>query len=233
VALDDLNDRVKEQLASIAGRVRESTLWNQLVEKFQDMSPNAQKITLGGGAFLLALFLMAIPWTFYSSSQDEIQTFEEKKSTLRDLYRVWRTSAAIPPSTQTFSAAELRGAVSGVLASIQPRLLPEQTVSINDFDNSSSVSSAIPKGLTQQGVIVNLNDLNLDQVVKVGASLQTLRTTAKVTGVRIQAQPPPNNHYFSVTFKIVAFNLPPEATSKTPGKPGAKPSLPKPGAAGG
>jgi hypothetical protein len=178
--------------------------------------------------------LLSIPWTFYSSSQDQVQTFEDKKTTLRELYRVWRTSAAIPPSTQTFSASELRGAVSSALNSIQPRLMPEQTISINDFDNSSAVSSAIPKGLTQQGVVVNLSDLNLDQVVKVGASLQGLRTTAKVTGVRIQAQAPPNDHYFSVTFKVVAFNLPPDLLSKTSGKPGAKmPSLPRPGGAGG
>lgn len=232
MALEDVKERLKEQALATLQRVRESSAWIQFMEKYQDLGPGAQKAVLAGGSFVLALILFLLPWTFFSSSQNTMGDFEAKKQLMRELFHVSRAASALPMTPQAMTPGDLRSAVQNVLSTERPLLLPEQTLSVTDFDNVTAGSSALPKGLTQKGVIVNLSRLNLDQVVKIGTRLQALRSTAKMVATKIQSTAA-DPHYFDATFKIVAFNLPAEPAPKTaPGKAGAKPTA-KPTAAAG
>lgn len=224
MAFEILTDQIKEQLQATAGRISESPAWNQLVEQFQDRSPAAQRAILASLGFALALIIFWIPWMFFSDSMDTLSRFEDKKKIARDAYHFGRTASAIPATNDTMSTMDLRNAVNGVLTSAEPMLLPEQTVSINEFDNSKAQSTALPKGLAQPGLMVSLTKLNLAQATNIGARFQSLRKTVTLVGVSIKAMTqPPGDHYFDATYKIVAFNLPPEPAAKPGQKPGAKP----------
>lgn len=224
MALDDLKDRLREQGTALLARIQESSVYNELNEKFLDLNPNAQKAALALSGVIFALFLFLFPWIFFSSSQDQMAAFEDKKQMLRELFRTSRTAASLPPTPGVISPSELRMAISGVLSTEKPPVLQEQQLSISDFDNEKISSSALPKGLTQKGVIVMLSKLTVDQIVKVGGRLQSLRPTAKLVGVKAQASAQ-DPHYFDVSFKVVGFNLPQPAVPAAKGaKPGAKAS---------
>ena len=225
MAFEDLRDRVREQLTTLSARVQESPAWNELMERYLDLNPTAQRAALAGVGALAALILFLLPYAFFSASQDNMTAFEEKKQMMRELFRVSRAANVLPPAPPPMTSDDLRGAVQGVLGSERPPLLPEQTLSIIDFDNSKAQGSALPKGLTQKGVMVNLSRLNVDQIARISGRLQTLRPTAKITGLKVQAtsQDP---HYFDVTFRVVAFSLPQSAPP--PARPGGKPSPSKP-----
>lgn len=230
MALEDIKEQLREQLQTLAARVQESPAWQEAMERYQSLTPTAQKGVLGGIGALAALILFLIPYLFFAASQSTLAEFEEKKQLIRELYRYSHAATTMGPAPMPVSAGELRNAIQGVLASQSPPLLPEQTLGINDFDNSKAKSAALPMGLTQSGVAVSLSRLNLDQVVKVGAALQDLRPTAKVIGVKVQATAA-DPHYFDVTYKLVAFNLPVEPVAAPAGKPGAaKPGAKPPGA---
>jgi hypothetical protein len=226
MALDDIKDRIQEQAVAFYGRLQESSAWNRLTEKYQDLSPNGQKGALAGVGALAALILFMIPYTFYSSSQSELKEFEDKKATIRDLYQTSRAANALPPSPGQIGISDLKSLVQNVLDTEHPVLLPEQKLSVIDLDTSKIPD--LPKSLTRAGVLVNLGQLNLDQVVNIGSHLQALRPTVKLTSLNVRANVK-DPHYFDVTLKLVALSLPAEAVAKpAPGKFGAKPSFNKP-----
>jgi hypothetical protein len=223
VAANDVKDRLRESLGSVATRIQESAAFHQLMEKYQSLSQNGQRIALAGSGFLLALLLFLLPWTFYSSSQDHVADFEDKKKMIRDMFRYTHEASTLPRGPEPLASAQLRSIVQGTLAGVRPTLLPEQTAGIEDFDNTLAKSEALPKALTQKGVTVRLSRLNLDQLVTIGTKLKELRPTVKLVGLRVQANQP-DPHYFDVSYKLVAFDLPGEMAPKgPPGKPGSKP----------
>ncbi len=218
MALDDIKDRLREQVQTTIARIEESAAWAQLMERYQGLTPNAQKLSLAGVGAAAAFVLFMFPWIFFSGSQTSLTEFEDKKQLIRDLFRYSHAASTMPMAPLPVSAGDLHNAIQGVLSNQSPSLLPEQTVAITDFDNSKAKSAGLPQGLTQNGVMVSLSRLNLDQLVKIGSQLQDLRPTVKMVGLKVQATPA-DPHYFDVTFKMVAFNLPPI-------------DLPKPGAKG-
>lgn len=220
MAFEDLKDQLRDQITSLKVRIQESSAWNELMDRYLDLNPPAQKAVLALTGAVFALVLFSIPYYFFSSSQDSVAYFEEKKQMIRDLYRVSRAVNALPPAPPPMSTEELRSAVQGILSSERPSLLPDQIVSITEFDNSKGQGATLPKSLAQKGVAVNLSRLNVDQIARIGGRLQGLRPTIKMTGLRVQAtaQDP---HYFDVTYRLVAFGVPSAAEPPAPSRPGA------------
>lgn len=233
MASDDLKDKFVEQLKAVGARIEESAAWNQLMERYQGLSQTAQRASLAAVGVIFALLFFLLPWSFFSSSQDHVAEFEDKKKMIRDMFRYSHLASSIPRGPEPVSQAQLRSLVQGTLGSVRPTLLPEQTQGIEDFDNQmvAGKSDALPKALTQKGIVIKLSRLNLDQVITIGTKFKEIRPTVKIVGLKVQANQP-DPHYFDVSYKLVAFDLPAEPAPKTtPGKPGLKPPAPpKPGA---
>ena len=228
MAASDVKDRIRESFAAGLTRIQESPAWHQLMERYQGLSQTGQRIALAVTGVLLALLMFLLPWTFFSSSQDRVADFEDKKKMIRDMFRYSHEASTLPRAPEALGPARLRSIVQTALSGVRPTLLPEQTAAIEDIDNAAAKSEALPKALTQKGVVVPLTRLNLDQVVTIGTKLKELVPTVKLVGLRVQANQP-DPHYFDASFKLVAFELPAEAPPKgAPGKPGVKPP-PKPG----
>jgi hypothetical protein len=213
--LDDLKDKLREALQSL----KESSLWIQLSEKYHDLPPRGQTASLFGVGFLLALLLLLIPYSFFSSSQDQMLEVEDKKQLMRDLFQVTREVSALPPAPPTISVGEMRTQIQMELSNLG--IQPEQFGPMMDFDNATTNSTSLPRNLQQPGVSINLTKLNLQQIVEVGQKLMAIRPTTKLVGLEVKAQTP-DPHYFDVTYKIVALNLPPEPSSSTGAKSGAR-----------
>ncbi len=190
----------------VAARIQETPAWNRAVEKYQDLGPNAQKATLAGASLLAVLILFLIPWAFFSSSMDSLTDFENKKTEIRSLYRVSRAASALPPSQPPITSAELRSKVQSLLDSERPSLVPEQRLSTLDFEAAKTPD--LPVGLDKIGLMVSLGKLNLNQIVTISSHLDQLHPAVKMTGMKISASMP-DPHYFDVTYKLVASNLPP------------------------
>lgn len=210
--LDDLKEQLRESFQSITGRIAESPAWNQLVEKYSDLPPQGQKAALAGAAFVSTLILLFVPSCIFMSSSTNLQDFEDKKQSMRELFRVHREVSVLPPAPMPLTPGELENRARGELNSAG--LQPDQLGGVTDFDNKTRSSAWIPKALEQRGVAVTVKKLNLQQVVDLGNRLQRLQQTAMLTGLEVRAQAE-DPHYFDVVYKIVAFSLPPEPLSKS------------------
>lgn len=218
--LDDLKDNLKSQLGQTWSRIEDSSFYNQMKDRFENLTPTNQKLTLMGAGALLALLVISIPYSYYSTSAEYVTTYEEKRSLIRELLKVTRESSEVPDLPPAPSADILRSSIENHLRAAN--LLPEQ---MKGIDMIAAETNLIPKGLLESGLKVSLAKLNLRQIIDIGYSIQSVSPSAKVSSMNITANAE-DPKYFDVDFKLVTLAVPqahvemPEANDEGgPGKP--------------
>jgi hypothetical protein len=200
--LDDIKDNLKSQLSQTWSRIEESSTYNQLKDQFENLSPTKQKLAMAGAGAFLALLVISVPYSYFSTSGEYIASFEEKRALIRELLKVARESSEVPDIQPPPPADMLRGDIDRQLKSAN--LLPEQIKGISVITANTSL---IPKSLLDSGLSVSLAKLNLRQIVSIGYDIQRLSQSVKMSDVRISANPE-DPKYFDVEFKVVTLAVP-------------------------
>jgi hypothetical protein len=207
--LDELKERFSSEFTQVSERVQESTIYNQLRDRYENMSPAMQKMSIVGGAALVSGLILSIPYSYFSQSSTYVGEFEEKRSTIRELLKVTRESAEVPNINPAPSSDSLRANIENQLKNAN--LLPEQ---MRGTQAAATGSQLIPKNLTQGVMEVNLAKLNLRQVIDLGYQIQSINSSVKVTDMVMTANKE-DNRYFDVVYKLVSLAVP-EATISAP-----------------
>lgn len=219
---EELKERFLTQALSYWERIKESSAYNQLRDRYENLSPAAQRGSLIGGAVLIALIILSFPFSYYSNSQTSVSEFEEKRSTIRELLKVTREASDVPDLAQPPPMDQLKNMADTQIRNAN--LLPEQVKSV---EVSSAASKLIPQNLSSGSLIVTLSKLNLRQVVDLGYQLQAMNTSVKMQDLSIVANRE-DVHYFDVVYKLIALAVPstpaPEPEPIAPPKRKAKPS---------
>ncbi|MEK2645095.1 hypothetical protein [Bdellovibrio sp. BCCA] len=216
--LDDLKDKLVSDARVTWERIQESGTYNQLRDRYENMSPSMQKVTLVGGAALIAFMILSVPYRYYSQSQEYVGEFEGKRMTIRELLKVSRESSDIPQIPQAPSMDMIRSSVENQIKNAN--LLPEQIKGTEVADNNSKV---IPKNLTEGLLQVSLAKLNLRQVLDLGYQFQTINPSVKLKDMVMTANRE-DARYFDVVYKLVALAVPaaPEPPPEVPAPRGKK-----------
>lgn len=215
---DDIKDNLKSQLGQTWSRIEDSSFYNQMRDRFENLTPTNQKLTLMGAGALLALVVISIPYSYYTQSSDYVGTFEEKRGLIRELLKVTRESSEVPDLPVAPNADTLRGNVEGLLH--MAKLLPEQ---MKGIEVMAADTSLIPKGLLESGLRVSLAKLNLRQIIDIGYNIQSISPSVKMNAINITANSE-DPRYFDVEMKLVTLAVPqahidmPEAADENPGK---------------
>jgi len=219
----DILDQIKDRFKVIWDKAQESSVYQQAMEKYEDLPSAQQRMIRIGGSILIVLFILSPPVSTYLSSQDIIQEFERKREVTRELLQVVRDSANspnIPPAPDLFT---LQTRFQQDLQT--DRLLPEQIYSIQSDSDSGKI---IPKKLSLGALSVNLKNLNLRQIIDIAYRLATVAPTIKMTELEMNASPDKPG-YFNFYSKLVSLKTPPpppppelEVPSKG-GKPNSRP----------
>lgn len=207
---EDLKDRIQTESRQILDKVQESSTYNRLMDRYENMSPSMQKITLIGGISLIALVVLSFPYSYYSTSQEYEDEFLAKRQVIRDLLKTVRESQSVPNITPAPSVDLLRGMVETQLTNAQ--LLPEQKLGVSSVETDSKL---IPESLSSGALEVKLAKLNLKQVVDLGYQLQSINSSVKLKDVIIQANKS-DGRYMDVTYKLVALAVPEMAPPAPP-----------------
>ncbi|MGZ3775494.1 MAG: hypothetical protein ACXVCY_12500 [Pseudobdellovibrionaceae bacterium] len=209
---DDLKDRIISDARTTWERIQESGAYNQLRDRYENMTPAMQKLTLIGSVTFVTFLILYVPYSHFSSSKDFVGDFESKRMTIRELLKVSRESAEVPQIPQAPSAAAIRTNIENQIKSAN--LLPEQ---IKGTQVSESDSKLIPKTLTESVLQVNLAKLNLRQVLDLGYQFQSISPSVKLKDLIMNANRE-DSRYFDVTYKLVALAVPapPEVAPEPP-----------------
>src|SRR5437868_5607421 len=172
--IDDFKDGLKSQLGQTWSRVQDSSFYNQMRDRFENLSPAHQKLTMMGVGALIALMIISIPYSYYSQSTTYVTTYEEKRSLIRELLKVTRESSEVPDLPVAPAAEVLKSNVENQLT--MAHLLPEQMKGVEVI---SAETGLIPKSLLESGLKISLAKLNLRQIVDLGYNIQMISPSVK------------------------------------------------------
>lgn len=215
--LEDLKDKLASDARLTWERIQESAAYNQLRDRYENMTPVMQKITVVGGVILIAGLILSFPYSYYQQSQEYIGEFEGKRMTIRELLKVSRESSEVPNIPQAPPIDSVRSRIESSIS--DAHLLPEQ---VKGTDTGASAdSSVIPKNLTDGSVQVTLAKLNLRQILDLGYQFQSISSSVKLKDLIITANRD-DSRYFDAVFKLVALAVPaaPEVSVEPPTRGG-------------
>ncbi|UXR63866.1 hypothetical protein EZJ49_12410 [Bdellovibrio bacteriovorus] len=201
-SFDDLKERFIADSRATWERIQESTAYNQMRDRYENMTPPMQKLTVVGGAALLTLLVLSIPYGKYTQSNEYVGEFESKRMTIRELLKVSRESSDVPQIPQAPSMDMIRNNVDNQIKAAN--LLPEQVQGTEIQENTSNL---VPKNLTEGLLQVSLVKLNLRQVLDLGHQFQSINSSVKLKDLIMTANRE-DSRYFDVVYKLVALAVP-------------------------
>ncbi len=203
MAFEDLQERLVSQAKATWEKIEESSLYNQIKDRFENLSPLMQKIVLSLIAVAIVFTILSFPLHFYSASDEYLAEFEKKRDLTRELLKTARDATQVPPLSGTPESTDLQTRIQTQLNNAH--LLPEQIRSIQSVNLPASL---IPQNAISYGMEVSLAKLNLTQVVALGHMLSQIdATTTKVKDMEMvpNAQ---DARYLDVIYRLVTFKVP-------------------------
>lgn len=200
--IGELKDRLTDELKNAWGKFQESALYQQLIEKYEDLPANQQNLAKIGGALLTVLFLVGPPIGTLLDSSQSIEEYERKRELTRELIRVMRDVGSAPQIPQGVDVNTLQSTLQ--MDFQNRRLIPEQIYSVMA---GSEFSSLIPEKLSQGSVLVSLKDLNLRQILDLSYKMSSISPTIKMTDLELNASPE-RPGYFHLNAKLIALKSP-------------------------
>ncbi len=217
--LEDLKDRLKNDLLKTQERLEENSTYLSLRDRYQSLGPAAQKAVSAGAVTVLLLIILSIPFGQYSVSNDTVTEFEGKRALIRDLFKVQKETNDVPEIAAPPPAAAVKARVESDLQGA--RLLPEQMKGVTVLPPTDS---DLIKAHQNDGVVeVNLGQLNLRQVVDLGAQFQNISPSVKMKDLIVQASTK-DPRYFDVIYRLVVLKVaqeelpPPEPPTRGRGR---------------
>jgi hypothetical protein len=199
---DDLKERFVTEGKAVWERIQESSTFNQLKDRYDNMTPSMQKLSIVGVSAVVALIILSIPYGYYSASQTNVEDFEGKRMTIRELLKVTRESSDVPQIPQAPPMGSLQGIIDSQIQS--SHLLPEQIKGTQTVSNNSKL---IPNALTEGMMEINLAKLNLNQILDLGHRFQSINPSVKLKDLIITANRE-DARYFDAVYKLVALAVP-------------------------
>ncbi len=202
MTLDELKERLASEGKQAWEKVRESSAYNQLRDRYDNLTPIKQKMAIIGSVALIALLILSVPYTSYTLAQENIGLFEEKRSVIRELLKVSREASEIPNIPEPPAMESLKEMADNQIKNAN--LTPEQIRSVSVV---SADSKLVPANLSSGALEVSLAKLNLRQVIDLGYQLQSINPSVKMQDLHITASLD-NTHYFDAIYKLVALAVP-------------------------
>lgn len=200
--LDDLKDRLRTEWGQLRERLEESSAFNNLRDRYQDLNPTSQKALVIGGLVLIALILLSVPWAPFETSRENMTQFEDKRGLMRDLLRVQKEINETPNIAVPPPAESVKGRIQSDLQTAQ--LMPEQIRGVSVLPATASASIGLAQ--SDGSVEVSLAQLNLKQIVDLGYQFQSIDPSVKMKDLIVHANAL-DARYFDVIYRLVVLKV--------------------------
>lgn len=205
MAFEDLKDKFQDGIAEFRNKIEESPAYHSVRERYENLSTSAQRALLLSLVAAGIIMFCYIPYSYFSSSSVYVTEFNEKRSMIRQLLRASRLASQAGSVSNPPEIGTLQSTITNRLA--QFNLLPDQNGGINIVSAAALGGSLAPAGIVQEGLSVNLKQLNLKQVVDIGYDFQNLAQGVRLVGLSMSPTPA-DTRYFDVIFQIARFSMP-------------------------
>lgn len=209
--LEDLKEQIQERVKDSWIKIQESSAFISIKEKYDDLTPNAQKILRTATLLCCVGFVFWILWGLFSTSSEKLEEFNSYQKSMQELARLKREMASAPRISSPPSPPALQQRVNVILKSSYLNSDQIDEVSLRDLATNALIQS--PKGkignVQQKGVWVSLKTLNLKQITDIAFQLQNIHNAVKLMGLDMKTSDGYRN-YYDVMYTIVGFYPPPD-----------------------
>lgn len=211
MAFEELQERLKSEAAQFMDKLSEQPTVQSLRDRYDTLTPTMQKVVVGAGLGIFTLLLASIPYGYYTTSQDTMITFQEKRDLIRDLLRTQKEAQEIQGSASPPQVSEVQGRIDSILNNSQ--ILPEQKKGITADAASALINPSLVAGVVR----VQLEQLNLRQITDLSAGLASIQG-AKLKDILMDANRK-DPRYFDVVYRVVVFKSSAEPEAPNGGNP--------------
>lgn len=209
---EDIKEQLQDQLKASLEKIKDSTLYIQLKERYDQLSPKNQKYLNIASAILVFYFIISIPISFLNEANTSIEKYKAQKELLARLVKTKEMKDNTPPMASPIEASRLSRNIESYLT--KEGFKKEQITKTENFkeDNKGQFPDA-PKDAIISGVKVALKQINLKQFVDVIYNTQRQARPGKMTHLKMS----PNAEkagFFDIEFEIRNFEVPVEETPK-------------------
>lgn len=200
--MSQFSEQFKDLGAKINQQIQESPAFNQIKDRYDNLTPSSQKLVIVLSVLLLTFILLFIPLSNLSVSQDLLTGFEEKRSLVRELYKTYRESSSAPDVEAPPPVMVLKSSIQSILE--RAELLPEQKLGVHE---AAAEGRLIPQAMLSGVFDIQLAKLNLKQIVDIGSSLVGISNSVKMKDLTIVANRE-DTRYYDVTYKLYVLKVP-------------------------
>lgn len=205
MGLEDIKDQVLEKLKELKEQLDENPHINTIKEKYETLPAQTQKIIAIAGVVLVALVLMYIPYSYISSSSNNVTAFNNNRSLIRQMFKYGQVPKGRNSLPTTSNSASI---VSQVRSSVSRfDLLPTQIVAIEELPLKDTGQALAKKPILQTAIKAKFRQLNLKQVVDIGYHFKQFRDHIKLIGTEIN-EDGEKKQYFNVEYRLVSYAYP-------------------------
>ncbi len=200
-SFEDVKERFKSEANQLWEKIQESSAYHRVKDRFENLSPMAQKALLASVALVIFLAIMSFPMSSFWSGSDSLATYEAQRGLIRDLFKVQQDSQGNLGMDPAPPVESLKSRIDDTLRQLQ--LLPEQITGVGDTD----LPSNIPKDRIDGSLKVALSKLNVRQIVDVGHQIASIHPAMKMVDLLISANSQ-DPKYFDVVYKFITLKIP-------------------------
>jgi len=188
--------KLKETLSQQYQATLERPWAISLREKYENLTPRAQKAFKVATTLLLALFFLYMPLSYFMDSFDQMSQFEEKRSTIKELLKVSRELQTAPmvPFAPT----------SGMLRAQLSTKLRETGITDDQVKKTEEINSTKGK-VKEDGLSVTIEKITVKQMLDLSFALESSSSATKLSQMEIRARDD-DPHYYNVVFKVVGYS---------------------------
>lgn len=196
---DDIKDRIKAELQKAWESFQETSFYNQLRDRYENMTPAMQRLSIIATILVVVGILLSFPLSYYSSSANYMDEFLSKRSLIVDLLKAVQESQSV--NTNDTLKADLNMLTTQIDTSLKNTdLSPDQVSPAEIIQEKSNI---IPQNLNGGLIRVKLSKLNIRQVSDFGYQFQNLHPRLKLKDMIIEASEGLPTGYFNVTYKMI------------------------------
>ncbi len=200
--IQDLKENIVATAVQLKDRILESSAFNQLKDRYENLSPFGQKGALTVVVLIFLVVLFYWPISSLSSSFDYVNEFEVKRDLIRDLLKVTKEASEIPALPQARPISEVQTIIESYAR--EANLLPEQFRGVTQIRNGSKL---IPESRAQGSVKVEFSKLNLRQIIQISSQMQNLGASVKMSSLLIEANRE-MPQYFDLMLTFISLKVP-------------------------
>ncbi len=195
-AIRNLIERLVETFKNAAASQQESKYVIAIREKYQELSPTGQRITLWTSIAIVTMMVLYFPASNLMDAMDQSEAFNQRRQSLRELLKVVRDASSSPSMRPVPTEPILKSQVDGQLA--QMKIRPDQIK-----NQPGQVPPGFGKVATTQ-VGYKLERVTIRQVIDAIFAIEQGDVATKVTDLQVNADSK-DPHYYNAQFNVVSF----------------------------